>query len=154
MKRKRHRYVNLLGGPRHNKLGLIFMRFLKDLAFQLIKFMTCKHVSSLPKTFQYTHFSSCYPSKKGEALCLLGINSVKETFKRSKWGSEHRLCQRGYPLTLVKEILTEIKFTDIKEALRNETNKRDFTVCYNLQSGHTESQKDSHETLARHSTAT
>ena len=31
---------------------------------------------------------------------------------------------------LVKEILTEVKFTDRKEALPNKTNKRDFTVCY------------------------
>ena len=84
---------------------------------------------------------------------LLGINSVKETFEQSKRDFEHRLCQRGYPLTLVKEILTEVKFTGRKEALRNKTNKRDFTVCYYLQSGHTES-SESHETLARHSTAT
>ena len=38
---------------------------------------------------------------------------------------------------LVKEILTEVMFTDRKEALRNKTNKRDFTVCYYLQYGHT-----------------
>ena len=86
---------------------------------------------------------------------LLGTNSVKETFEQSKRDFKHRLCQRGYALMLVKEILTEVKFTDRKVALPNKTNKRDFIVCYYLQSGHTESQKDStHKTLARHSTAT
>ena len=54
----------------------------------------------------------------------------------------------------LRTVLTEVKFTNRKEALLNKTNKRDFTVCYYLQSGRTESQKDSHETLARHSTAT
>ena len=91
---------------------------------------------------------------QGEALRLLGTNLVKETFEQSKRDFKHRLCQRGYPVILVKEILTEVKFTDRKEALPNKTNKRDFTVCYYLQSGHTESQKETHETLARHSTAT
>ena len=89
---------------------------------------------------------------KGEALRLLRTNSVRENFEQSK-----RDLKRGYPLTLVQEILTEVKFTDRNEALRNKTNIRYFTVCYYLQylqSGHTESQKDSHETLGHHSTAT
>ena len=95
-------------------------------------------------------------SKKGfikrEVLRLLRTNSVRENFEQSK-----RDLKRGYPLTLVQEILTEVKFTDRNEALRNKTNTRYFTVCYYLQylqSGHTESQKDSHETLGHHSAAT
>ena len=98
-------------------------------------------------TFQFTHLSSCHPSNckkgfvKGEALRLLRTNSVRENFEQSK-----------------RDL--RVKFTDRKEALRNKTkqtvpkNSRDFTVCYNLQSGHAESQKDSYETLAHHSTAT
>ena len=89
---------------------------------------------------------------KGEALRLLRTNSVRENFEQSK-----RDLKRGYPLMLIQEILTEVKFTDRNEALRNKTNIRYFTVCYYLQylqSGDTESQKDSHETLGHHSTAT
>ena len=77
--------------------------------------------------FQYTHFSSRHPfnSKKGfikgEALRLLRFNSVKENFETHKREFEQRLCQRGYPLTLVQKILTEVQFCDRKEALRNKT---------------------------------
>ena len=95
-------------------------------------------------------------SKKGfikrEALRLLRTNSVREDFEQSK-----RDLKRGYPLTLVQEILTDVKFTDRNEALRSKTNTRYFTVCHYLQylqSGQTESQKDSHETLGHHSTVT
>ena len=79
------------------------------------------------ETFQYTHFSSCHTfnSKKGfikgEALRLLRINSVKENFETHKREFEQRLCERGYPLTLVQTILTEVQFCDRKEALRNKT---------------------------------
>ena len=63
------------------------------------------------------------------------------------------------PIALVQEILTEVKFTGRNEALRqqNKTNKKGlpFVTTYNnLQSGNTESQKDSHERLGHHSTAT
>ena len=105
------------------------------------------------ETFQNTHFSSCHCSNckkgRGEALRLLRTNSVRENF-------EHRLCQTGYPLMLVKEILTVVNFTDRKGTLRNKTKqtKGILPFCYYLQSGHIESQKDSHETLGHHSTAT
>ena len=86
-------------------------------------------------------------SKKGfikrEALRLLRTNSVREDFEQSKRD--------------VQEILTEVKFTDRNDALRSKTNTRYFTVCHYLQylqSGQTESQKDSHETLGHHSTVT
>ena len=114
------------------------------------------------ETFQYTHFSSCHPLNckkgfiKGEALRLLRTNSVRENFVKNKRDFEHRLCKRGHPLTLLQEILTDVKFTDRKKSSlqQNNANKRDLTICYYLQSGHTESQTDSHETLAHHSTAT
>ena len=60
-----------------------------------------------PETFQYTHFSSCHPFNakkgfiKGEALRLLRTNSVKENFYKHKRDFEQRLCNRGYPTTLV-----------------------------------------------------
>ena len=114
---------SLLAKCHPNALFFLILRFSKDLAFQLIKFLTYKHILSL-----LTHFSSCHPSncKKGfikaEALRLLRTNSVRENFEQKKNRDfEHRLCQRGYPLTLVKEILTEVKFTDRKEATRKKT---------------------------------
>ena len=58
------------------------------------------------------------------------------------------------PCKLVQEIMTEVKFTDGDDALRNKTKQTKeilpFVTTYKiiyLQSGHTESQKDSHETL-------
>ena len=59
------------------------------------------------ETCQYTHFSSCHPFNtkesfiKGEALRLLRANSVKENFYKHKRDFEQRLCNRGYPTTLV-----------------------------------------------------
>ena len=93
------------------------------------------------ETFQYTHFSSCQPfnSKKGfikgEALSFLRTNSVKENFEKYKRECEERLCQRGYPLTLVQKALTEVQFCDRKEALRNKTKQTKeilpFVTTYN-----------------------
>ena len=55
---------------------------------------------------------------------------------------------------LIKEILTVVKFakSQRKGALHNKTKhkKEILPFCYYLQSGHIESQKDSHETLAHH----
>ena len=79
------------------------------------------------ETFQYTHISSCHLSNckkgKGGTLCLLRTNSLRGNFKQSKWDFAHRLCQRGYPLMLIKEILTVVKFTKRKGALHNKTKK-------------------------------
>ena len=58
---------------------------------------------------------------KGEALRLSRTNSVRENFEKRKPHFEYSLCQKGYPLTLVQEIQTEVKFAGRKEALRNKT---------------------------------
>ena len=60
---------------------------------------------------------------KGEALCLLRINSVEENFYKSKRDFEQRLCNRGDPAEFVHKILTEVQFSDLTEALRNKTKK-------------------------------
>ena len=70
------------------------------------------------ETFQYTDFSHCHPFNtrkgfiKGEALRLLRTNSVKENFETSKRDFQQRLCERGYPLTLVHKILSEVQFNN------------------------------------------
>ena len=91
---------------------------------------------------------------KGEALHLLRTNSVRENFEQSK-----RDLDEGYPLKLIQENTDFFLVHRQKRcsSQQNKTNNRDFTVCYYLQylqSGHTQSQKDSHETLGHHSTAT
>ena len=55
-----------------------------------LKYLMFKHIHKPTETFQYTHFSSCHPPSvkkgfvKGEALCLLRTNSVKESFELKK----------------------------------------------------------------------
>ena len=44
------------------------------------------------------------------------LTQLGENFEQSK-----RDLERGYPITLVQEILTEVKFTGRNEALRNKT---------------------------------
>ena len=72
--------------------------------------------------------------------------------ERKLWTKQTRLWTR-LPFNAPLRITDCIKFTDRNDALRNKkkTNKRDLTVCYMylqyLQSGHTQSQKDSYETL-------
>jgi len=82
------------------------------------------------KTVQYTHFCTCHPLNtkkgliKGKALRLLLTNSVKENFENFKRDFEQRLYNRGYPVTLVKNILSEVRFENRKEALRSKPKQR------------------------------
>ena len=95
--------------------------------FATLKTLDLKTHFKPTETFQCTDFSSCRPFNtkkgfiKGEALRLLRTNSVKENFETSKRGFQQGLCERGYHLTLVHKILSEVQFTDRKKALRNKT---------------------------------
>ena len=105
----------------------------KDRDFQLINPRLANTFQAYRKLFNIhtSHLVTLQTAKKGfYKRRNITSSSLKETFEQSKRNFKHRLCQRGYPLMLVKEILTEVKFTDRKEALPNKTNKRDFTVCY------------------------
>ncbi|XP_078384082.1 uncharacterized protein LOC144666535, partial [Oculina patagonica] len=125
-----------------------------------LKILDLKKHFKPTETFRYTDFSSCHPfnSKKGfikeEALRLLRTNSVKENFETSKRDFEQRLCERGYPLTLVHKILIETQFTDRKKACRNKTKQTKeilpFVATYNPAAPNLK--KDSYETLANYST--
>ena len=61
-------------------------------------------------------------SKRG-LLCFFDTNSVKENFYKHKGDFEQRLCNRGYPPTFVRKILTEVQFSDRTKAPRNKTKK-------------------------------
>ena len=73
-----------------NILFSLTLKFLKDHDSFKVKYLMFKHIHKPTETFQYTHFSSCHPLGvkkgfvKGEALCLLQTNSVKESFDWKK----------------------------------------------------------------------
>ena len=77
--------LSLLMKCHQNILFSLTLKFVKDHdSFKV------KHIHKPTETFQYTHFSSCHPHSvkkgfvKGEALCLLPTNSVKESFELKK----------------------------------------------------------------------
>ena len=78
-------------------------------------------------------------------LHVISPYSVRENVEQNK-----RDFERGYPLTLVQEILTVLSSPTETMVFATKQNKqRDFTVSYKylqyLQSGHTQSQKNSYE---------
>ena len=82
------------------------------------------------ETFQYTHFKSCHPPGvkkgfvKGEGLRLLRTNSSQETFVENIRKFKLRLRARGYPNNLIDKTLSEVKFSDRKKALQENTRVR------------------------------
>ena len=82
------------------------------------------------ETFQYTHFKSCHPPGvkkgfvKGEGLRLLRTNSSQETFVENIRNFKLRLRARGYPNNLIDKTLSEVKFSDRKKALQENTRVR------------------------------
>ena len=93
------------------------------------------------ETFQYTHFKSCHPPGvkkgfvKGEGLRLLRTNSSEETFVENIRIFKLRLRARGYPNNFIDKTLSEVKFSDRKKALQENTSVRKeilpFVTQYN-----------------------
>ena len=93
------------------------------------------------ETFQYTHFKSCHPPGvkkgfvKGEGLRLLRTNSSQETFVENIRIFKLRLRARGYPNNFIDKTLSEVKFSDRKKALQENTRVRKeilpFVTQYN-----------------------
>ena len=81
------------------------------------------------ETFQYTHFTSCHPPSvkkrfvKGETLRILRTNSSKTTFEENISNFKNHLIDRGYPQTMIKILLSDIKFTERESALLKHNNK-------------------------------
>ena len=79
------------------------------------------------ETFQYTHFKSCQPPAvkkgfiKGEGQRLLRTNSSEETFVENIRTFKLHLRARGYPNHLIDKTLSEVKFSDRKKALKDNT---------------------------------
>ena len=82
------------------------------------------------ETFQYTHFTSCHPPSvkkgfvKGEAFRILRTNSSETTFEDNISNFKKRLIDRGYPQTLVENLLSDIKFTERESALLKHNKER------------------------------
>ena len=84
------------------------------------------------ETFQYTRFSFCHPPGvrrrfvKGEALRLLRTNSSKTIFEEKLENFKTHLVDRGYPKAFIQRNLSEVKFQNRKQALRQKEkeNKR------------------------------
>ena len=75
------------------------------------------------------HFKSCHPPGvkksfiKGEALRLLRMKSSKETFEENINKFKQNLRLRGYPNNFIEKVLSEVKFSDRKSALKT-------TLCH------------------------
>ena len=86
------------------------------------------------ETFQYTHFTSCHPPSlkkgfvKGEALRMRRTNSSKTTFKENISNFKKRLIDRGYPQTMIENLLLDTKFTERESALLKHNNKEEKEI--------------------------
>ena len=89
----------------------------------------------------YTHFKSCHPLGvkkgfvKGEGLRLLRTNSSEQTFVENIRIFKLRLRVWGYPNNLIDQTLSEVKFSDRKKALKDNTRVQNeilpFVTQYN-----------------------
>ena len=80
------------------------------------------------------HFTSCHPPSlkkgfvKGEALRILRKNSSKTTFEENISNFKKRLIDRGYPQTMIENLLSDIKFTERESALLKHNNKEEKEI--------------------------
>ena len=83
------------------------------------------------ESFLHTHFTSCHPPNvkkefvKGEALRILRKNCSETTFQENNSNFKNRLMNRGYPETLIKNLLSEIKFTEREFKLLKQNNREE-----------------------------
>ena len=86
------------------------------------------------ESFLHTHFTSCHPPNvkkefvKGEALRILRKNSSETTFEEKHSNFKKRLMDRGYPQTLIENLLSEIKFTEREYKLRKQNSKEEKQI--------------------------
>ena len=79
-------------------------------------------------------FTSCHPPSlkkgfvKGEALRMLRTNSPKTTFEENISNFKKRLIDRGYPQTIIENLLLDIKFTERESALLKHNNKEEKEI--------------------------
>ena len=118
--------------------------FLDTEVFTGPRFSTLKlldaHTHCKPtEIFQYTHFSSCHPLNtkkglvKGEALRLIWTNSIQDNFEQTRL--QTTLYNRGYPESLIENVLNKVQFSNRNEALRTKPKKKNeylpFVTTYN-----------------------
>ena len=112
--------------------GIAFLdtRVYKGARFEKESILNTRTRSKPTETGQYTRFKSCHPLGvkkgfvKGEALRLLRTNSSKETFEENINKFKQNLRLRGYPNNFVVKVLSEVKFSNKKSALKEKTKAR------------------------------
>ena len=65
---------------------------------------------------------------KGEALRILRTNYSKTTFEENISNFKKRLIDRGYPQTLIENLLSDIKFTERESALMKHNNREEKEI--------------------------
>ena len=65
---------------------------------------------------------------KGEALRILRTNYSKTTFEENISNFKKRLIDRGYPQTMIENLLSDIKFTERESALLKHNNKEEKEI--------------------------
>ena len=123
-----------------NALFFSIQRYSKDLAFHLLEFSIHKPTLSPLKLFSIHTSHPATLSIRKRVLSkekhdvFYEPTQVRRVYKYKR-DFEQRLCNRGYPTTLVHKILTEVQFSDRTEALRNKTKKAKeilpFVTTYN-----------------------
>ena len=73
-------------------------------------------------SIRVTHQASSRGVIKGVALRLHRKNFPKATFEENIQNFESRLNDRGYPASVVKKHLSEVKFSDRKSGLKQKHN--------------------------------
>ena len=137
--------IRFFGQPLARRRSLNFLMFSTKVSCEIIFLDTCIYKGARfeqesildtrtffkpTETFQYTHFKSCHPPGvkkgfvKGEGLRLLRTNSSQETFVENIRKFKLRLRARGYPNNLIDKTLSEVKFSDRKKALQENTRVR------------------------------
>lgn len=97
--------------------------------FSTLKILNSQSHCKPTETFQCTHFSSWRSTKSFKNQLS------KENFDKHKQDLQQRLCNRGYPMTLVHKILSEVQFSITTKTLHNKTKKvkeiLPFVTTYN-----------------------
>ena len=95
----------------------------KGTRFQEKSILDVKTHFKKTETFQYTHYTSCHPPSvkkgfvKGKAFRILRTNTSETTFQDDISNFKKRLIARGYPQTLIENLLSDIKFTERENAI-------------------------------------
>ena len=112
MNKQTHTTQSLNSRPKHLTLRLFLDTVVyKGTRFKEKSILDAKTHFKQTESFLHTHFTSCHPPNvkkefvKGEALRILRKNSSETTFEEKHSNVKKRLMDRGYPQTLIENLL-------------------------------------------------